>query len=170
MLCSNKLVARGKPSRHLLGLRGTPKERLSYGQQKVQGRAEKKIQSGPFKTKNAQTLPKQLWNNFEKVEQTTFLNPKMVKNEPSKPQKWANFWQKISIFGVIYWPLEMKIHTKVGLLRSKKMPKHFLNSSKTSLKKSRKRLFWPQNGQKWPLKSAKTSKILTQNLIFPGHL
>ena len=31
--------------------------------------------------------------------------------------------------------------TKIGLLRPKTMPKHFLNNSKTTLKKSRKRLF-----------------------------
>merc|ERR1711955_85642 len=44
-------------------------------------------------------------------------------------------------------PLELKIHPKVGLLRSKTMPKHFLHNSKTTLKKSRKRLFRPS---KWP--------------------
>ena len=104
--------------------------------------------SGPFKVENnAQTLPKQLQNNFEKVEKTTFSTPKMVKNDPSKPPKWAKFWSKISIIGVIYRPLELKIPPKVGLLRSKTMPKHFLNNSKTTLKKSRKRLFRPP---KWP--------------------
>ena len=100
--------------------------------------------SGPCKYKNkAQTLPKQVQNNFEKVQKTTFLTPKMVKNDPSKLPKWAKFWPKISIIGVIYRPLELKIHPKVGLLRSKTMPKHFLNNSKTTLKTSRKWLFWP---------------------------
>ena len=33
----------------------------------------------------------------------------MYKNDPSKPPKWANFWQIISIFGVIYQPLELNI-------------------------------------------------------------
>ena len=74
----------------------------------------------------------------------------MVKNDPSKPPKWANFWQKISIFGVINGPLELKMHPKVGLLRPKTMPKQFLNNSKKTLKKSRKRLFrhpkWPNHG------------------------
>ena len=38
--------------------------------------------SGPFKYENnAQTLPKQLQNNFEKVQKTTFLTPKMVEKE-----------------------------------------------------------------------------------------
>ena len=46
-------------------------------------------------------------NNFEKVQKTTFLNPKMVKNDPSNPSKWAYFWPKISIFGVIFQPLEL---------------------------------------------------------------
>ena len=44
--------------------------------------------SGPFKYENnAQTLPKQLQNNFEKVQKSTFLTPKMVKNEPSNRPK-----------------------------------------------------------------------------------
>ena len=30
--------------------------------------------------------------------------------------------------------------------------------------------FWPQNGQKLPLKTVKMSKILTENLNFEGHL
>ena len=71
----------------------------------------------------------------------------MVENDPWKRQKWANFWSKISILGVIYQPFELKIHPKVGLLRPKTMPKHILNNSKTTLKKSRNRLFWPP---KWP--------------------
>ena len=45
--------------------------------------AQNSLKSAPFKTKNnAQTLPKQLQNNFEKVQKTTFLTPKMVKNDP----------------------------------------------------------------------------------------
>ena len=48
--------------------------------------------SGPFKYKNkAQTLPKQVQNNFEKVQKSTFLTPKMVKNYPSKQSKWVKF-------------------------------------------------------------------------------
>ena len=39
--------------------------------------------SKPFKAKNnAQKLPKLFQNNFEKVEKTAFLTPKMVKNDP----------------------------------------------------------------------------------------
>ena len=39
------------------------------------------------------------------------------------------------------------------------------------LSKSPKNDFFdPQNGQKWPLKSAKMTKILTQNLKYRGHL
>ena len=36
---------------------------------------------------------------------------------------------------------------KEGLLRPKMMPKPLLNNSKLTFKKSKKRLFWPQNGQ-----------------------
>ena len=45
-----------------------------------------------------------------------FFIVKMVKNDPSKPQKWANFWSKNSIFPVIYQPLELKAHPNVGFL------------------------------------------------------
>ena len=59
-------------------------------------RAEKTPKSRPFKVENnAQTLPKQLQNNFEKVEKTTFSTPKMAKSRMST-------WQKVSIFGSIF--------------------------------------------------------------------
>ena len=69
--------------------------------------------------------------------------------------KTAKFWSKISIFGVNYQPLESKIYPKVGLLRPKTMPKHFVNNSEKPSKKSRKLFYWPpklskmtrQNGQ-----------------------
>ena len=57
-------------------------------------------------------------------------------------------WPKISILEVIYLPCELKIHPKVGPLRLKTKPKHFLNKSKTTLKKSRNRLFWPPKWSK----------------------
>ena len=50
---------------------------------------------------------------------------------PRKSRFFVKFWSKISIFRVIYQPLELKIHPKVGPLRSKTMPKRFLNNSKT---------------------------------------
>ena len=44
--------------------------------------------SGPFKVENnAQTLPKQLQNNCEKVQKMTFFSPKMVKYWPLKTAK-----------------------------------------------------------------------------------
>ena len=107
-------------------------------------RAENTPKRRPFKVENnAQTLPKQLQNNFEKVQKMTFSTPKMAKNDPSIWPKWPNFWPKISNIGVIYRPLELKLHPKVGLLRSKTMPKRFPNNSKTTSKKSRKRFFRP---------------------------
>ena len=84
-------------------------------------RAEKIHKSRPYKAKNnAQTFLKQLQINFQKTQKTTFLTTKIVKNDSSKLLKWANIWSKISIFGVIYQPLKLKIHLKVGILRSKK--------------------------------------------------
>ena len=50
----------------------------------------------PLKVKNnAQTLPKQLQNNFEKVQKTTFLTPKIVKI-------WMSTSPKVSIFEPIF--------------------------------------------------------------------
>ena len=48
--------------------------------------------SGPFKYENnAQTLPKQLQNNFEKVQKSTFLTPKWSKMTPQIGQNEQNF-------------------------------------------------------------------------------
>ena len=47
--------------------------------------------SGPFKYENnAQTLPKQLQNNFEKVQKSTFLTPKWSKMTPQISQNEKN--------------------------------------------------------------------------------
>ena len=63
-------------------------ENLDYPGDLSTFRAENTPKSGHFKVENnAQTLPKQLLNNFEKVQKTTFLTPKMVKNDPSKLPK-----------------------------------------------------------------------------------
>ena len=51
---------------------------------------------------NTQTLLKQLQNNSEKVQKTTFSTPKMVINDPSNGQNGQNFDGKFSILGVIY--------------------------------------------------------------------
>ena len=50
--------------------------------------AENTHKNGPVKAENnAETTPEQLPNNVEKVQKTTFLTPKKVKNDPSKPRK-----------------------------------------------------------------------------------
>ena len=60
--------------------------------------AENTPKSRHFKAKNnAQTLPKLLQNNFEKVEKTDFLTPKMAKSRMSNLPKVSVFW---SIFGL----------------------------------------------------------------------
>ena len=49
--------------------------------------AEDTPKSGPFKAKNnAQTTSEHLQNNFQKVQKTTFLGPKMVKMTLSEGQ------------------------------------------------------------------------------------
>ena len=51
-------------------------------------KAENTPKSGPFNTtKNPQTLPKQLQNNFEKVQIRLFRTPKLPKINPKKRQK-----------------------------------------------------------------------------------
>ena len=58
-------------------------------------RAENTPKSGPFNTeKYAHTHPKQLPNNFEKVEKSTFLTPKMAKNTPQNGQNEQTFDRK----------------------------------------------------------------------------
>ena len=88
-------------------------------------------------------MPKQLLN----ISKTTFKNPRKRLFWPWKWSKWpsqrAKFWPKILILEVIYRPFELKIQLKVGILRPKIMPKQLLNISKTTFKKSKKRLFWP---------------------------
>ena len=122
-------------------------------------RAENTVKRGSFKAKNNDwKFLKQLQNNFEKVQKTSFLAPKIVKNDPSKRQKRAIFLPIIVIFGVICKPLPvLKIHPKVDHLRSKTMLKHFLNNSKNNFEKVQKTTFWtpkivrndPSKRSKW---------------------
>ena len=59
-------------------------------------RAENTPKSRPLKVEtNAQILPIQPLNNFEKVQKTTFLTPKMAKSRMS-------IWRKVSIFRSIF--------------------------------------------------------------------
>ena len=50
------------------------------------------------------------------------------------------------------------------------MLKYFLNNTKKLRKSPENDFLDPQNGQKWPLKTAKMSQILTENFDFRGHL
>ena len=125
--------------------------------------------SRPYKAKkNGQTLSKQLQNNFENVQKMTFSTPTIAKNDTSNRPKWAIFWPKTAIIGVIYRPFELKIHPKVGLFRSKTMPKNFLNNSKTTLRKSRNRLFWPPKLPKMTPQIGQNEHILYRKSWFLG--
>ena len=103
-----------------------------------------RLKLGLFRPK---IIPRQRLNNskptFKKSKKRLFWPPKWSK----WPSKRAKFWPKILILEVIYRPFELKINLKVRLERPKIMPKQFLNNSKTTFKKSKKRLFWPP---KWP--------------------
>ena len=131
--------------------------------------AERTRKSVSFNTKkNAQTLPKHLQNNFEKVQKSTFSTPKMDKNDPSNQPKWAKFWPKMSVLKVIYRPLKLKIHQKVGPLRPKTKPKHFPNKSKTTLKKSRNRLFWTPKWSKMTPQIGQNEQIFDPKFLLLG--
>ena len=133
-------------------------------------RAEKKPKVGRFTLK---TMPKHILNNSKTtlIRKTSFLTPKMTKNDPSKPPKRVIFWNfRFSRF--IYQPFELKIPWKVGLLRSKMMLKHFLNNSKTTSTKSRKRLCRPPKMAKtrmstWPKVSNFGSIFALKALFLP---
>ena len=117
---------------------------------------------------STKTMPKHFLNNSKK---------KLKKGRkwlfwpwkwPKLPSQGVKFWPKISIFGVIYKPLELKIHPKVGLLRPKTMLKNFLNDSKTTLKKSRKRLFWPPKWSKMTPENGQNDQIFDPKFRFWG--
>ena len=64
-------------------------------------RPKNTLKSGGFKAKNnAQTTSEQLQTNFQKVQKTTFLAPKMVKSRVPILKKWRKFHPKISILVV----------------------------------------------------------------------
>ena len=91
--------------------------------------AKNTAKSWPFKVvNNALTLPKQLQNNFEKVQKTIFLTPKMVKSRFST-------WQKVSIFRPIFDLRALKL--------SHRCQKNFEKVQKTIF-------FEPENGQNVP--------------------
>ena len=75
-------------------------------------RAENTRKSKAFKEQknNALTLPMQLQNNFQIVENTTFWKPRMVKNDFAKRSEKIKFGRKISTSEVIYGILELKLH------------------------------------------------------------
>ena len=62
--------------------------------------------------------------------------------------------------------VKLKIHAKVGLLRPKKMPKHLLNNSERTLKKSRKRHFQSQKWSKMIAQNAQKGQIFDQKTRF----
>ena len=91
-------------------------------------------------------MPKQLLNSSK----PTFKNPRKWVLWPRKwskgPSQRAKIWAKILILEVIYQPFELKIQL-VDLLRPKTIPKQLLNNSKSTFKKSNKRLFGLKTGQ-----------------------
>ena len=59
-------------------------------------------------------MPKHFLNNFEKVHKTIFLIPNLFKMTAHNGQILTEDLE-ISIFEIIYQPLEMEIQPKIGL-------------------------------------------------------
>ena len=118
---------------------------------------ELKIQpkAGLFRSK---TMPKYFLNDsqttLKEYRNRFFRLPKWSEMTPSS-QNEQIFWRKLFIFGVSFQTLELKIRPTFGILRSKTTPKLFLHNSKTTSKKSIKRLFQPPN---WPNHGCQTGK------------
>ena len=113
-------------------------------------RAENNPKSWPFKVeKNALILPKQLWKSPE----NDFFDPQNGQKLPLKIAKISQFVTEFSILVIIYRSLGLKITPKVGLSRSKTMPKHFLNNS--YWKSQKNHFFDPQNDQNMDVNLAK---------------
>ena len=64
----------------------------------------------------------------------------------------------------------LKLQLKVGLLRSKQCPNTSQTNPKQLWKSPENDFFDPEIGQKWPLKTAKVGKIVTENIDFWDHL
>ena len=79
--------------------------------------------------------------------------PPKVSKSPLKTAKISKFLTENFNFSGSFINLSSWKYPNGGLLRSKTLPKQFLNNSKISSKKSRKQLFWPT---KW-------SKMTPQN-------
>ena len=103
--------------------------------------AEKTHKSRPFKVKNkAQTLPKQVQNNFEKVQKTTFLTQELVKNDPSKWSKMGHILTQNLNYRGHLWTFEAENTPKSGpfkvennaLTLPKQLQKNFEKVQKTT--------------------------------------
>ena len=89
-------------------------------------RAENTPKSKSFKAENnAQTTSEQLQTNFQKVQKTTFLAPKMVKSRIPILKKWRKFHPKISILVVLRNFFGSILDASMGRLSPKTIPKLF---------------------------------------------
>ena len=89
-------------------------------------------------------------------------------NAPTPPLKTSNPGEALSTF--IRASRNPKGETQLRVVKSTNGLFKTENKAQTLPKRREIDFFDAQNGQKWPLKSAKMSKILTQNLDFRGHL
>ena len=89
---------------------------------------------------------------------------------PGEALGFAGPQRRAACMGSKEYKKSLKIQRKVGLLRPKTMPRHILNNSKRTLKKSRKRLFWPSKWSKMTPPNRKMSNLLNENFDFKGHL
>ena len=87
----------------------------------------------------------------------------MARNDRAKCLKWANFCSKISNLKVVINLWRWK-YIKNWALEEHKCPNTSYTTSLQFWKSSEYDFFDPHNGQKWPLKTAKMSKFLTNIL------
>ena len=120
---------------------------------------------------NAQTLPKQLQNNFEKVQKIDFFDPQNGQKWPLKSAKMSkiltqnlSFQGHLSTFEAQNTPKSRPFEAEN---KAQTLPKQVQNNFE---KVEKSTFFDPQNGQKWHLKSAEMNKFVTPNLDFWGHL
>ena len=111
-------------------------------------------------TKHALTLPKQLKNNFEKVQKSTFSTPKMDKTRMSIWPKSVDFWvhcrPRSSTLGLLVMKKKLKSFALIA--------KHIQKKNKTKTPAFSKKLteidfFDPENGQNSKVNLAKKCRF-----------
>ena len=113
------------------------------------------------------TMPKHFLHKSEttlkKSRNRLFWPPKWPKMTPQNGQNEQNFVRKFRFSGSFINLSSCKYTKKLGLLRPKTKPKHFVNNFKTILKKSRIRLFWAPKWSNMTISNVKSGSIFDKS-------